>query len=495
MSFGLGPQFISKQAVAPAKNEVRVNPAAKRYRPGVVPEFARGESDDTGSGVFASVRVVSKDPIVPDRRLSRISQSQVGDQDERMQRHKRIIQEAEIVGVDVEEEEETDILERNSSHFGAAEETEEDAVTMRSERLRRAMRQQQEEDDDAGVLPLIDEEDFDGDGDEDSSEGDSDDDSEDGNDWGTFAPRAAIQPRFVNKEKRVTVIDKEKVAKEEEAKKLQKVRQLDARKIRTLEQLKGTEVVEGTDGEIVMEEDVDTDEEGPAEKQIEFDEWRLRELQRVRRDREEREKMKQEQMEVEARRGMTDQEVLAEKKKLGIGMKEQKKINFLQKYYHKGAYYADEIQKVEGVHEHDWAAPVGEDKYVDRSMLPKVMQVKNFGRSGRTKYTHLKDQDTAQVEDAYNFQKQQIMPERLKTQLGGFGSGPNFQRPAKSRKLNNNSTVSSSDYPNSNYNNNNNNFNAYPHANNNNNNYPNPAFNQNAYNTNQNNNYNNQPQY
>jgi microfibrillar-associated protein 1 len=34
------------------------------------------------------------------------------------------------------------------------------------------------------------------------------------------------------------------------------------------------------------------------------------------------------------------------------------------------------------------------------------MQVKNFGRSGRTKYTHLKDQDTSNLDDTYNFQKQ-----------------------------------------------------------------------------------------
>jgi hypothetical protein len=71
---------------------------------------------------------------------------------------------------------------------------------------------------------------------------------------------------------------------------------------------------------------------------------------------------------------MTDEQIMIEKRKLGIGIKEQTKLNFLQKYYHKGAYYADEMEKIEkdSTKAHDWTAPVGDDKFVDRSMLPKV---------------------------------------------------------------------------------------------------------------------------
>lgn len=48
----------------------------------------------------------------------------------------------------------------------------------------------------------------------------------------------------------------------------------------------------------------------------------------------------------------------------------------------------------------DFSQPTLEDHF-DKTILPKVMQVKNFGRSGRTKYTHLVDQDTTNFESAW----------------------------------------------------------------------------------------------
>ncbi|KAI9460171.1 splicing factor, Prp19-binding domain-containing protein [Lactarius psammicola] len=55
---------------------------------------------------------------------------------------------------------------------------------------------------------------------------------------------------------------------------------------------------------------------------------------------------------------------------------------FLQKYWHKGAFH--------------WRYDFTEttESSVDVSILPTVMQVMNFGKRGRTKYTHLLDQDT-----------------------------------------------------------------------------------------------------
>lgn len=41
------------------------------------------------------------------------------------------------------------------------------------------------------------------------------------------------------------------------------------------------------------------------------------------------------------------------------------------------------------------------EDHFDKTVLPKVMQVKNFGRSGRTKYTHLVDQDTTQFDSPW----------------------------------------------------------------------------------------------
>ena len=59
------------------------------------------------------------------------------------------------------------------------------------------------------------------------------------------------------------------------------------------------------------------------------------------------------------------------------------------------------------------------------------MQVKNFGRSGRTKYTHLVDQDTTQFDAAWS----QETTQNLKFQLNhAAGMKTGFERPSLKKK-------------------------------------------------------------
>ena len=130
------------------------------------------------------------------------------------------------------------------------------------------------------------------------------------------------------------------------------------------------------------------------------------------------------------------------------------KYKFMQKYYHRGAFFLDKevkhthifvissvhslctttrrlfFQLQEGVYKRDNSAATLEDKF-DKTVLPKVMQVKNFGRSGRTKYTHLVDQDTTQFDAAWS----QETAQNLKFQLSHAGGmKANFERPSSKKK-------------------------------------------------------------
>jgi microfibrillar-associated protein 1 len=64
--------------------------------------------------------------------------------------------------------------------------------------------------------------------------------------------------------------------------------------------------------------------------------------------------------------------------------KEKTKLKFLQKYHHKGAFYMDDasVQDKDDVRRREATGATLEDKF-NKEVLPSVMQVKNFGKSGR----------------------------------------------------------------------------------------------------------------
>lgn len=108
-----------------------------------------------------------------------------------------------------------------------------------------------------------------------------------------------------------------------------------------------------------------------------------------------------EKQEIQKIRNMTEEEravYFKQNPKLVTNKNVKGKYKFLQKYYHRGAFYIDEDSDV---FKRDFAQPTLEDKF-DKTILPKVMQVKNFGMAGRTKYTHLMDQDTSSKQTEEN---------------------------------------------------------------------------------------------
>jgi microfibrillar-associated protein 1 len=59
----------------------------------------------------------------------------------------------------------------------------------------------------------------------------------------------------------------------------------------------------------------------------------------------------------------------------------------MQKYYHRGAFYMDEEDEVL---KRDYSEATGMD-VVDKTILPKVMQVKVRGRHGGASAMHMQD--------------------------------------------------------------------------------------------------------
>lgn len=77
--------------------------------------------------------------------------------------------------------------------------------------------------------------------------------------------------------------------------------------------------------------------------------------------------------------------------------KDRGQHTFMQKYYHRGAFYQDDKEEV---FQRDYSAPTI-DEVRKKELLPKVMQVKNFGLAGRTKWTHLVNEDTSSKDDLW----------------------------------------------------------------------------------------------
>ncbi|KAK4099553.1 hypothetical protein N658DRAFT_160858 [Parathielavia hyrcaniae] len=149
----------------------------------------------------------------------------------------------------------------------------------------------------------------------------------------------------------------------------------------------------GSDKEVDDTDDIDPEAEYAA--------WKLRELKRLRREREAIEVKEKELAEIERRRNLTEEERQAEDEEHLAKQREEKesrgKLAYMQKYFHKGAFYHDE-SKAAGLDKRDLVGAKFADD-VNRELLPKALQLRDqtkVGKKGATKYRDLKSEDTGQ---------------------------------------------------------------------------------------------------
>jgi len=186
----------------------------------------------------------------------------------------------------------------------------------------------------------------------------------------------------------------ENIKKEEERFKRERNNEIQKKNERT--SLKAIEVIEKTTSDELKEKDICTDDD--LDEEGEFKCWKQREMERRHRDKNEMDIMERDKQ-IRTHTHSTFEE---EKEKYAevYQKQESSKMKFLQKYFHKGAFFQEDSDDKFGtagshlIYKRDFSKPTEVDNF-DKTLLPAVMQVKNFGRRGRTKWTHLLSEDTS----------------------------------------------------------------------------------------------------
>lgn len=211
-----------------------------------------------------------------------------------------------------------------------------------------------------------------------------------------------MRPIFVSKENRATI--NQQMTKEEEEKEYieNQLKLKEQRKKETKDLVKKIIKDEETKEEEQAEENINDqmpDDTDNLDDIQEYENWKLRELRRIKIQFEEDEKKLNTKLEIERRRNLTDEQRKEENLRLGSDdtlRPFKSKLNFLQKYYHRGVFYQHEAKEdLDHIYNRDYNLPTWEDK-IDRSNLPKILQVRRGlqFKKGRSKYTHLTAEDT-----------------------------------------------------------------------------------------------------
>ncbi|KAF9902794.1 Microfibrillar-associated protein 1 [Linnemannia zychae] len=209
--------------------------------------------------------------------------------------------------------------------------------------------------------------------------------------------RKLMKPVFVPKSQRLTIDESSRSEVAEELAEKARLEEIAERKKESHQMLKEYVARQANIEEVPDTDNLaEVDDTDGLDEEAEFEQWKLRELKRIKRDREELEAREAEKLEIERRRELTEEERVKEDMAyLSKKAKEEqalKAAGSVEKYHHKGAFFMDTDEAILKRSTNE-ATP---DAVKDIKALPKIMQVRNFGRAGQTKYTTLKEQDTSQ---------------------------------------------------------------------------------------------------
>lgn len=263
-----------------------------------------------------------------------------------------------------------------------------------------------------------------------SDTSDSEDDSDDSSE-----PEKLMMPIFRAKADRTTIHEKERKEEEEEQKRLARLQELEQRKIDSKHLVADIVKREEAEQRALQADEEDerfkpSDIDDPTELETDMRAWAIREMTRLKTDKARREAVEEELRETARRSQLSDEARAIEDKELerqGLRVfhKEKQSMKFMQKYRHKGVFYMDEtsVKSKDDIRLRANNEATGIDQF-DKSALPKPLQVRgdDFGKRGRTKWTHLTEEDTT-FKSQGNAWADKHNPLRLKMEqkMGGLG--------------------------------------------------------------------------
>jgi microfibrillar-associated protein 1 len=125
----------------------------------------------------------------------------------------------------------------------------------------------------------------------------------------------------------------------------------------------------------------------------EYKNWSLREIKRL------EEEIRKEGKRIVEERKNEEESSESEENIQSITKSKNQKMKFMQKYYHKGAYFEDLNERSQELSRRNYTEPTGLD-LVDKEILPASMIARgnDIFKKGRSKWTNLENEDTSSKE-------------------------------------------------------------------------------------------------